>query len=322
MLKSKPSPASSLRASIKQVHSQQQVITSRIIHARRVLVREAVNVFGVRQRSSGDWEIAGIPLPDPETFRVYPSSSINAALSHVIHLVSLITTYLSISLPFVPMPPPPFYHPHVGRPLMKANLPFVSTTKWREKHVLWMSSTASVSSKIKPQSTPAISNLSSQPSICSIIAKSTSKHKQFLVSFALLSFSMAYLAWSQDVPGIGIRGDVNDDDDAGVLFDEESKVAQGHSVSVESSVTENALISPASVLRLIHAITQSPTLGHRSHDPGGARTLKHLGFGLDVSKLVSTILRAEELQWDLKGDTEAGDDILSEGWDLLDSGAP
>lgn len=205
---------------------------------------------------------------------------------------------------------------------MKANLPFVSTTKWREKHVLWMSSTASVSSKIKPQSTPAISNLSSQPSICSIIAKSTSKHKQFLVSFALLSFSIAYLAWSQDVPGIGIRGDVDDDDDAGVLFNEESKVAQGHSVSVESSVTENALISPASVLRLIHAITQSPTLGHRSHDPGGARSLKHLGFGLDVSKLVSTILRAEELQWDLKGDTEAGDDILSEGWDLLDSGAP
>lgn len=69
MLKSKPSPALSLRASIKQVHSQQQVITSRIIHARRVLVREAVNVFGVRQRSSGDWEIADIRLPDPENFR-------------------------------------------------------------------------------------------------------------------------------------------------------------------------------------------------------------------------------------------------------------
>ncbi|KAL0242204.1 hypothetical protein I308_105833 [Cryptococcus tetragattii IND107] len=250
MLKSKPSPALSLRASIKQVHSQQQVITSRIIHARRVLVREAVNVFGVRQRSSGDWEIAGIPLPDPENFR------------------------------------------------------------------------ASLSSKIKPQSTLPISNLSAQPSICSIIAKSTSKHKQFLVSFALLSFSVAYLAWSQDVPGIGIRGDVNDNDDVGVLFDEESKIPQGQSVSAKSSVTETALISPASILRLIHAITQSPTLGHRSHDPGGAGTLKHLGFGLDVSKLVSTILRAEELQWDVKGDAEAGDDILSEGWDLLDSGAP
>ncbi|KIR25881.1 hypothetical protein I309_05321 [Cryptococcus deuterogattii LA55] len=257
MLKSKPSPALSLRASIKQVHSQQQVITSRIIHARRVLVREAVNVFGVRQRSSGDWEIAGIPLPDPEFFRVYPSSSINAALSHVIHLVSLITTYLSVSLPFVPMPPPPFYHPH-----------------------------------------------------------------QLLVSFALLSFSIAYLAWSQDVPGIGIRGDVNDNDDVGVLFDEESKIPQGQSVSAKCSATETALISPASILRLIHAIAQSPTLGHRSHDPGGARTLKHLGFGLDVSKLVSTILRAEELQWDVKGDAEEGDDILSEGWDLLDSGAP
>ncbi|WVO24255.1 uncharacterized protein IAS62_005619 [Cryptococcus decagattii] len=296
MLKSKPSPALSLRASIKQVHSQQQVITSRIIHARRVLVREAVNVFGVRQRSSGDWEIADIPLPDPENFRV--------------------------SLPFVPMPPPPFYHPHVGRPLIKANLPFVSTTKWREKHVLWMSSTASLSSKIKPQSTLPINNLSAQPSICSIIAKSTSKHKQFLVSFALLSFSVAYLAWSQDVPGIGIRGDVNDNDDVGFLFDEESKIPHDQSVSAKSSVTETALISPASILRLIHAITQSPTLGHRSHDPGGARTLKHLGFGLDVSKLVSAILRAEELQWDVKGDAEAGDDILSEGWDLLDSGAP
>lgn len=220
------------------------------------------------------------------------------------------------------MPPPPFYHPHVGRPLIKANLPFVSTTKWREKHVLWMSSTASLSNKIKPQSTLPISNLSAQPSICSIIAKSTSKHKQLLVSFALLSFSIAYLAWSQDVPGIGIRGDVNDNDDVGVLFDEESKIPQGQSVSAKSSATETPLISPASILRLIHAIAQSPTLGHRSHDPGGARTLKHLGFGLDVSKLVSTILRAEELQWDVKTDAEEGDDILSEGWDLLDSGAP
>lgn len=56
---------------LETVNRQQATITRNLAEARRVLVREAVSVFGLRKGSGKqkDWEIAGLPLPSPEAFR-------------------------------------------------------------------------------------------------------------------------------------------------------------------------------------------------------------------------------------------------------------
>lgn len=182
------------------------------------------------------------------------SVEINAALSHTIHLLTLVTRYLGLALPFVPT----YSRPHVGRPSMRPNQPFTSTTKFREKNVLWMSST-----------------------------RQTIKHRHFLTAFALLAHSVAYLAWSQGVRGVGMSGDEAD-----------SSASEG-----EASAS-TVLIRATSLLELICAVADSPKLGEQSHEPG---ELRHLGFGLDVTKVVSTVLAAEDAHW---GD---GDD-----WDLVE----
>ncbi|WVR04099.1 hypothetical protein IAU60_001098 [Kwoniella sp. DSM 27419] len=311
--RSAPSPAFKFSNAIKRCKVQQQVTASHIVHARRVLVREAVAVFGVRKRTSGDWEIAGLILPSPDAFRLYPSANINAGLTHTVHLLSLITSYLAISLPFVPTPPPPLEKAHIGRPIMRANLPFVGTTKWRDKHVLWMSSTASVSSKMKSRMSLSSSRILTRPNVSAIIVKSTYKHRQFLTSFALLAFSIAYLAWSQNVPGIGIR----DQDDYHDDSDDEAPRRPGPHKKGNSSPS-SVLISATSVLELISALAASPSVGRRTHEPGTDHVLKHLGFGLDVAKVVQTVLSSEENRWGTKPDEGSGED-LSEGWDLLDA---
>ncbi|WVQ83499.1 hypothetical protein IAT38_005640 [Cryptococcus sp. DSM 104549] len=350
-LQAGPSPSTSLQAAIKRVKVQQRETTYRIVHARQVLVREAVTVFGVWQRSGtagqpGEWEIAGLVLPSPERFRLHPSANINAAISHTVHLLSLITRYLSITLPFAPTSPPPLELPHVGRPVMKATLPFVSTTRWRDKHVLWMSSTASLASKLKTRDTRGgrdtrdhssrghsaqtqtlqASMTFSNPALSPIITRSTGKHRQFLTSFALLAFSIAYLAWSQGVQGVGIRdgaeeGDESDDEGRG------SRPGTGMGRRPPSAAAQAApnsvLISATSLLQLIDALSLSPTLGERSHDPGGVALLPHMGFGMDVAKVVQTVLGAEEGRWGAKGAGEGGGEgELSEGWDLLDAEGP
>lgn len=65
-IKSVPSVAD-MNARILAVRQQQREVGKRIIQARKVLVREAVDVFGV-QRNKG-WEIAGLELPAPDLFR-------------------------------------------------------------------------------------------------------------------------------------------------------------------------------------------------------------------------------------------------------------
>ncbi|ODN98039.1 hypothetical protein I350_07681 [Cryptococcus amylolentus CBS 6273] len=312
-VKASSSPATYLQQSINRARLGQQDATLRIIHARQVLVREAVAVFGLRKRPSGEWEIAGLVLPEPEQFRLHSSYNINAALLHTIHLLSLVTSYLAIDLPYLPLPPPPLEKPHIGRPLIKPSLPFVSTTKWRDKHVLWMSSTASIASKLKTRGEPPSSaKLLSNPTIAGIIAKSSSKQKQFLTSFALLAFSVAYLAWSQDVPGVGIK---DADELSPTESDDETRSRPQSCAAPDRSAV---LISATSILHLIHATALSPTLGHKSHAPGGTRQLGHLGFGLDVAKVVGTVLKAEEGKWGGRRGNEG--EVLSEGWDMLDNG--
>ncbi|KAK8843936.1 hypothetical protein IAR55_006728 [Kwoniella newhampshirensis] len=302
-LRTAPSVALRLEHALKRIRFQQQDATSRIVHARQVLVREALSVFGLHQNSRRDWEIAGIVLPSPEVFRLHPSASINGAISHTVHLLSLITSYLSITLPFIPTPPPPASLRHVGRTLIKANTPFLGTTKWRDKHVLWMSSTASIPSKSRMTNKTTM--------LSSTITKSISKHRQFLTSFALLSFSVAYLAWSQGVPGIGIRGE-----DDGEESDEEERSSRPESRTSAPTSQSTVLVSATCILQLIHALSVSPTLGQKAHEPGGITMLPHLGFGLDVAKVVQTVLSAEENRWGTRLAEGPGDQ--SEGWDLLD----
>lgn len=119
-------------------------------------------------------------LVDPAVSR---PNRINAALAHTVHLLSLITRYLSIALPFQPYQAVP----HIGRPRMKANSPFVSTTRFQDEPVLWMSSTARPDTADKP--------------------KSQIKQRRFLTALGLLAHSIGYLAHTQGVVGVGIPDD-------------------------------------------------------------------------------------------------------------------
>lgn len=154
---------------------------------------------------------------------------------HTIHLVSLVTRYLSVALPF--------YIPtlHVGRPVIKPNLPLVGTTRFRDKNVLWMSSKSKTS---------------------------RNKYKQFLTSFGLLAHSVAYLAYTQGVSDIGLSNDA---------------------------------INPGAILLLLYELADSPGLGSYTHEPGGGAIGRHLLFGLDVNKVVASILPDEDgsEEWDL-----------------------
>ena len=57
-------PSDKLHPKLADVRRRQVDVNSRIAHARQVLVREAIAVFGL-----DDHEIARLPLPSPDTFR-------------------------------------------------------------------------------------------------------------------------------------------------------------------------------------------------------------------------------------------------------------
>ncbi|ORX36443.1 UV radiation resistance protein and autophagy-related subunit 14-domain-containing protein [Kockovaella imperatae] len=236
----------------QEIIQRQSDVDHRLVHARRVLVKEAVTVFGLQD---GDIpSIAGLPVPLHYDLRKQPSFMMNAAISHVIHLLRMLSIYLSIALPFQPDYPKHF---HVGRPIIRANLPFLQTSKYREAYPLWISSTAWKTD-----------------------LKSRAKHRNFLQTFGLLAHSVSYLAWSQGVQGIGIPDDSID--------------------SVQIPVT--------SLVRLLRTTADSPSLGHRAHEPGTA-FLPHLGFGLDVSRVVA---------W--TSVTESADDgEQTDEWDVVEA---
>jgi hypothetical protein len=196
---------------------------------------------------------------------VYRSVRINAAICHTAHLLSLITRYLAIALPFYPYQPTM----HIGRPVMRANSPLVGTTRFHDEPMLWMSSIARADTSDKP--------------------KSQIKQRRFLTAFGLLAHSVGYLAHSQGVIGLGIPN---------------------------PSQSQDVRLAVWSILELISAVATSARLGEFSHEPGGATTAPHLLYGLDVAKVVGSILRAEEKRW---GAHKLDASDLSEGWDLMDS---
>lgn len=199
---------------------------------------------------------------------MHRSNRINAALGHTIHLLSLIIRYLSVAIPFYPYQ----VTPHIGRPVIKANVPFVGTTRFHDDPVLWMSSTARADTADKP--------------------KSQLKQRRFLTAFGLLANSIGYLAHTQGIVGLG--------------------VPQADQLDRSSS----ALIPVWSILQLIDSLAGSPRLGLFAHDPGGERTSPHLLYGLDVAKVVGSVVRAEERRW---GNHRLDASDLSEGWDLMES---
>ena len=94
------------------------------------------------------------------------------------HLLHLLTSYLSLTLPYLPVFPK---LDHVGRPLLRANSPFLHTSRYVSKYTLWRSA-----------SDPDRDD------------KSRAKYRNFLAAFGLLAHSVAYLAWSQGVEHIGV----------------------------------------------------------------------------------------------------------------------
>lgn len=268
---------------ISFISRKQLDVTKKLAEARRVLVREAVAVFGVIQSPLTGWEIAGMPLPTPDAFRcrssprgmctdcrvaVHRPIRINAALAHVVHLLSLISRYLGVGLPFYPSQGAP----HLGRPRMKANIPLIGTTRFHDEPVLWMSSTTRAETADKP--------------------KSQAKHRRFLTAFALLAHSVAYLAHTQGTTGVAIPHDA------------------------QPASNDGGMIPVWSVLQLLESIANSQQLGTFSHEPGASRCTCHLLYGLDVAKVVGSVIRLEERRW---GVHRLNESDLSEGWDLMES---
>ncbi len=210
---------------------------------------------------------------------------INAALVHTVHLLSLLTSYLSLALPFEPLW---LSGEHIGRPVMGPNVPFLGTKKFREKkHILWMSSSAPALARSRKGGFAVLKG----SALAAVLARSASKHRGTLTAFALLADSVAYLAYTQGVGGIGIA-DASEDD-----------------------VAEGVLVSATNVLELIALTAESSDLGVRAHEPGTTQMLRHIGFGLDVSKVVESVLAAERARW---GGTHEGREELSEGWDMIE----
>jgi hypothetical protein len=151
---------------------------------------------------------------------------------------------------------------------MRANAPFVGTTRFHDDPMLWMSSIARADTSDKP--------------------KSQIKQRRFLTAVGLLAHSIGYLAHTQGVIGVGIP----------------------------TSQNQDVRLAIWSILELVDAVAKSPALGEFSHEPGGFKTSSHLLYGLDVAKVVGSILRAEERRW---GAHKLDASDLSEGWDLMDS---
>ena len=57
------------RRVVQHVTKRADDVGKRILHARRVLVQEAIGIFGVQQDKKKVWRIAGLSLPGPEQMR-------------------------------------------------------------------------------------------------------------------------------------------------------------------------------------------------------------------------------------------------------------
>jgi hypothetical protein len=85
------------------IQSRWDSTADELARTRRVLVREALEVFAVAPSTSsqGEYEIGGVVLPSPGDVGRHEPERIDAAVSHTAHCVRLIALYLGVKLPFM-----------------------------------------------------------------------------------------------------------------------------------------------------------------------------------------------------------------------------
>lgn len=104
----KEEQAAKLLATLTSAHVALQ---DELARARQGLVHELVDVFavvevggrpasGVRAGTRGDWAIGGLVLPVPGDMRRFPPAHVNAALTFTVHFFGLLSFYLGVKLPF------------------------------------------------------------------------------------------------------------------------------------------------------------------------------------------------------------------------------
>ena len=124
-----PPPPTFLESNISKDSQQLTALSDRITKARVGLIQELVEVFDVVQvggrpavggmkGAKGEWSIGGLTLPVPGDVRRkhhvpcssdvvcpfrslgYPPRYIDAAVTHTIHFIDLLSFYLGVKLPF------------------------------------------------------------------------------------------------------------------------------------------------------------------------------------------------------------------------------
>lgn len=106
-----PPPPTTIESNISKDSQQLATLSDTITRARVGLIQELVEVFDVVQvggrpavggmkGAKGEWSIGGLTLPVPGDVRRYPAQYINAAVTHAIHFINLLSFYLGVKLPF------------------------------------------------------------------------------------------------------------------------------------------------------------------------------------------------------------------------------
>jgi hypothetical protein len=125
-----PPPPTFLESNTSKCSQQLAALSDTIARARVGLIQELVEVFDVVQvggrpavggmkGAKGEWSIGGLILPVPGDVRRkrhipppsgnlpcsplslgYPAQYINAAVTHTIHFINLLSFYLGVKLPF------------------------------------------------------------------------------------------------------------------------------------------------------------------------------------------------------------------------------
>ncbi|KAF9787866.1 UV radiation resistance protein/autophagy-related protein 14 [Thelephora terrestris] len=239
-----PPPPTFLESNISKDSQQLAALSDTITRARVGLIQELVEVFDVVQvggrpavggmkGAKGEWSIGGLILPVPGDVRRYPSQYINAAVTHTIHFINLLSFYLGVKLPFEIQWTGNGLG--VGAPMIGASSGADSGgwSKWSKKHPLQLSSDQSGPATSSPIPTNAIStgqDLRSSVSISpespvdssilhsKMMSASTTPvmvehpttlmepnysgdlaNDSFTTAFAMLLYNVCYLAYTQSV---------------------------------------------------------------------------------------------------------------------------
>ncbi|KAI5812051.1 UV radiation resistance protein and autophagy-related subunit 14-domain-containing protein [Pyronema omphalodes] len=93
-----------IKTEVKKMNQKSKMVYTRMIEARSQLCREAAGLYGLRlkRRRSGrvEYLIGGIPIPNLLTdLNTHQYTNFNVSLSHLSHLLVLVSHYLGLKLP-------------------------------------------------------------------------------------------------------------------------------------------------------------------------------------------------------------------------------